>query len=526
MLSTALILAIGIAGILLLTPKVKATVTMEAGTKMVDVEDFLLKKSSSGSYITDISTLDLNAPGIYKVKIKVGYLVYKSLLQIVDTVAPTATIENQMISLGDEIEAEAFAADVIDATSVKFSYKELPDFEQSGEQEVILILEDTSKNRTELTAMLTILNMKKTVRVEAGSTTVNIEDFIESDGNVVAFETDVSKLDFSKPMIYEIQIRVDDIIYMSQLEVVDTIAPTASILNQKAWMQEAIEPDTFVTGITDATQVKVSYKVAPDFTTLGDQEICIVLEDTSSNKTELNAILTVAEDTEAPQIIGVKNQTVFIGEKVSYKKNISVQDNKDTELELTVDSSTVNLKKQGSYQVTYSATDLSGNKTTITATFTVSSIDQATLDAVVDEVLDKIIDDSMTSREKAYEIYLWTKGHVAYTGHADKDDWIKGAYYGIKKGVGDCNTYYAVSQALLTRAGIDNMLVTRVGGKTLHFWNLVNCGDGWYHFDSCPNKDHMDTFMLTDEEVAAYTEERGNNYYNFDKSLYPATPED
>ena len=42
------------------------------------------------------------------------------------------------------------------------------------------------------------------------------------------------------------------------------------------------------------------------------------------------------------------------------------------------------------------------------------------------------------------------------------------------------------------------MRVTRVGGKTSHYWNLINCGDGWYHFDSCPHKDKLETFMLTD----------------------------
>ena len=63
------------------------------------------------------------------------------------------------------------------------------------------------------------------------------------------------------------------------------------------------------------------------------------------------------------------------------------------------------------------------------------------------------------------------------------------------------------------------MRVTRVGKME------SDCGDGWYHFDTCPNKDKMATFMLTDAEVEAYTKKRGNNYYTFDKSLYPATPE-
>ncbi len=69
------------------------------------------------------------------------------------------------------------------------------------------------------------------------------------------------------------------------------------------------------------------------------------------------------------------------------------------------------------------------------------------------------------------------------------------------------------------------MRVTRVGGKTQHFWNLINCGDGWYHYDSTPHKDGAETFMLTDAEVEAYTKKVGRNYYTFDKSKYPATPE-
>jgi len=215
----------------------------------------------------------------------------------------------------------------------------------------------------------------------------------------------------------------------------------------------------------------------------------------------------------------------FLG--APYKKGVSVTDNKDSDLTFQVDSTKVNLNKSGSYTVTYSAKDSSGNKAVKTATITVIPfvVSDEMLYEKVDKILDKIVDEGMTKREIAYEIYLWVKGHVAYTGSSDKSDWKKGAYLGIEKGLGDCFTYYAVSEALLTRAGIDNMRVTRVGGRTQHFWNLIDCGDGWYHFDTCPNKDKIDTFMLTDAQVEEYTKKRGNNYYNFDKSLYPRTPE-
>ena len=64
-----------------------------------------------------------------------------------------------------------------------------------------------------------------------------------------------------------------------------------------------------------------------------------------------------------------------------------------------------------------------------------------------------------------------------------------------------------------------------MGGPTSHYWNLVNCGDGWYHFDATPRSSKMPyfvSFMFTDQEAADYTARAGRNYYTFDGSLYPA----
>lgn len=160
-------------------------------------------------------------------------------------------------------------------------------------------------------------------------------------------------------------------------------------------------------------------------------------------------------------------------------------------------------------------------------TISVSSGDysQEALDQVVQEVLDAIISDNMTKREQARAVWDYTRTHVMYTGTSDKSDWRRGAYAGLTTRRGDCFTYYAVSRALLTALGIDNLEVQRVGGPTSHYWNLVNCGDGWYHFDATPRSSKMPyfvSFMFTDQQAADYTARAGRNYYTFDGSLYPA----
>lgn len=148
------------------------------------------------------------------------------------------------------------------------------------------------------------------------------------------------------------------------------------------------------------------------------------------------------------------------------------------------------------------------------------------LDAQVQKVLDSIITDGMTKLEQAKAVWSFTKNGISYTGSSDKSDWISGAYTGLTARRGDCFTYYAVSRALLTALGIDNLEVRRVGGVSSHYWNLVNCGDGWYHFDATPRSGKMPyfvSFMFTDEEAAAYTAKvgGGREYYAFDGSLYP-----
>lgn len=526
LLSIEILIIISGVAYLRFTPMVVKAVTMEAGTPMVEVDKFLLK-NWSGNYITELSTLELRNPGTYEVKIKIGNRINTSSLEVIDTLPPKAKAVNHMVLMGEILEAKAFVMDISDSTEVSVNYQEMPDFTLTGDQEVTILLSDTSNNLTKLTATLTVLDIKSSVTIEAGAAMdIAVEDFVDHDNYKAVFITDMAKLDISRPITYEIQLSVNGKIVTSKIEVIDTTPPTADITNLETWYGDELPAASFTSNRKDATAVTVSYQITPDFKLPGNQDIVLLLEDENGNRTALPAVLTVIADTEAPVISGVADKSVYIGDTISYKKGITVSDNRG-EVSLQVDSSNVNLKSEGIYPIQYIATDLSGNITTVSANVTVKKIiiSEATVYEVADGILAKIITEGMTKREKALEIYRWVKNHVGYTGSSDKSDWLFEAYRGMKNGVGDCFTFYAVSQALLTRAGIDNMRVTRVGGRTQHFWNLVNCGAGWYHFDTCPHVDDHEAFMLTDAEVAAYTAKKGNHYYSFDKSLYPATPE-
>lgn len=252
-------------------------------------------------------------------------------------------------------------------------------------------------------------------------------------------------------------------------------------------------------------------------------------------------------DTEPPVITGAEDLTAEAGGTVSYRAGVSARDEVDGPVKLQVDAGQVDLSIPGTYPVVYSAVDARGNRAEVTVTLTVIQpaeedeptapegtepaepvqVDQATLDALADDVLAKITTADMSAKQKAKAIFNYVYRHIKYVGTSDKSSWITGAYVGLTRGRGDCYNYFAASKALLTRAGIPNVDLERTGGRTHHYWQLVNVGDGWYHFDACPHPTGypLVSFLLTEAEARAYTErcKSRTNYYVYDYESCPVT---
>lgn len=234
-------------------------------------------------------------------------------------------------------------------------------------------------------------------------------------------------------------------------------------------------------------------------------------------------------DTEPPKITGVKNLTVFIGDRVSYKTGVTVTDNQDTNVALVVDTGGVNLKKAGVYNLMYTAKDASGNVAQSQAKVTVmvlpaSPLNEDELNKLADTVLAKIVTKDMKEVDKLWAIFKWTKYNIGYVDSSSHTDWRKGALQGFKQGTGDCFVYYATAKMLMEREGFETQTVIRdKGRKTKHFWSLVKVEGAWYHFDTTPTIKKNTTFLLTDAELALFNKQF-KNYYLFDKTKHPATP--
>ena len=228
-------------------------------------------------------------------------------------------------------------------------------------------------------------------------------------------------------------------------------------------------------------------------------------------------------DTEPPVITGVKDIIIVAGSSVSYKKDVLAADTTDGFLEFKVDTGGADNTVPGTYTITYSASDKAGNTTVETCKLTVVELeyDEETVNAMADEVLAKIIKEGMTDREKLNAIYSWVRSHITYVRHSDKYSWIKGAYEGLKDHKGDCYVYFATTKALLNQAGIENHDIEKLPGyKTMHYWNLVNIGEGWYHFDTCPRTGGGVFNYMSDDQLMAYSAKH-NNSHIYNPALYP-----
>ncbi len=240
-------------------------------------------------------------------------------------------------------------------------------------------------------------------------------------------------------------------------------------------------------------------------------------------------------DTTPPTIECEDSRLVYIGDAVSYKKDVVVTDDTDTAPALTVDSSKVNLRVEGSYTYTLIATDKAGNETTRTVTLTVKEkpkdyVTEEEMYAQADKVIAKIITDGMTAEQQVKAIYNWARGNIGYINHSDKTDWVQTAYKTFVNRQSDCFGYFAATKAMLNRLGIENKDVIKVKLKPTasnHYWSLVTLdGTNWYHLDTTPRKGTGDDFcMVTDEFILNYSKAHDDSH-NFDTSLYPATPKE
>ncbi len=598
---------------LLSTNNILKELTVEAGTELTPELFFKNGKVPQKAEITtSLVSIPTNTIGAYTVNLTVRGKEYECALTVADTKAPTANPVLDAFTWGGILPApEQVVTDISDATAVNIEYKQAPDVSRDGIANAIVKITDEGGNVSEIPVSIKVTvdteapvisgasdrriylgepidfsegvtvtddkdtaptltvddggigdtpsagryTVTYTARDGAGnqssktvvftlikdalapviSGTKNINTYVGADFDLlegvtvsddhdqsVTVTVDDSALVRDKAGTYKVTYSSIDASGNKAVKTItvklvnDVTAPKIEVSEVTAGQSSASRVYTALGHSVDMNKyVKVSDDLDPnvklissgtvDFNKAGEYKLTYSATDASGNSSSLTVTVVVEQDIEAP-VIKADDFEIFLGESVSYRKHVTVTDKHDPAPVLTIDSSAVNINVEGEYTVNYTATDASGNKASASATVKVSLVPSKSslVECYAKEVLEEILTPSMSDMEKAFAIYWWSHDHIKYIGTSDKSDWIIGAYDGFTTRQGDCFTFYSVSRALYTYAGIDNLPVQKVKKKPTasnHYWNLICIDGSWYFADSNHFKFSNELFMLTQAEM-------------------------
>ena len=216
-------------------------------------------------------------------------------------------------------------------------------------------------------------NIVSELKVEAGRESISANEFRKADKGIDAqFVSDLTAVDLKTIGTYPVQVQYKNKTYDCTIVVEDTLAPEGKVHNVSVYSGQPLKPEDFVTDITDATAVTVSWKPEPNLTVEAQTLMTIILTDAAGNQSEYEAVLSVFVDNGVPQLTGVDAIFTYIGTEPDYLDGVTAMDDRDVALEIIVDSSKVDLNAVGTYDITYSVTDAAGNTTSVPTTVTVT----------------------------------------------------------------------------------------------------------------------------------------------------------
>jgi hypothetical protein len=311
-------------------------------------------------------------------------------------------------------------------------------------------------------------------------------------------------------------------------------APTADPVDVTILIGETAAPRDFVRNVnSDFEIISVDFVEAPNFLAHTSQNVRIRIMDEYANIAVFDAKLMIQINTSPPVLNGTAPILSRMGDPILYLFGITAHDDLGRDLtdEIEVDSSRVNYNAVGDYSVVYRVKDLTGLETVIIETVTVINVDVYYVHEQVDRILDEILKEGMTQLDIVIAIHSWVINNISYAQTIGGTDTIYGdAYRALRDRGGNCFNFYAISEMMLTRAGVPNMQIDRIPDtETRHRWSLVNPDElGWHHFDTTPTRLQwgMYTAFFTDSQARDFTRQfyeynETEDYFTYDPELYP-----
>lgn len=343
---------------------------------------------------TDVSICYAHAPDVAEAGLQAGAVLLTdaagnetqidiSVLVIADTAAPVISgAQDRTMYVG-------FPVDLTDGVSVSDDYDEAPQLsvddstlntEKGGEYSVVYTAKDFSGNASSVRITVTVIEDTTAPLISGlknhtfyAGTALDVREGItvsdDHDENPV-LTIDEGGLDTDTPGEYTVVYTATDfsgntVIASSHVTVLDDTTPPVikGVQNHTVFVGDTLD---LLSGVSVSDEQDPAPRFSlddsrVDLATPGVYAAIYTAVDNFGNESTAAAKITVVADTEKPVISGVKDHTVYLGDPLDYTSGISATDNRDSELSIEIDASTLDLNTAGTYTIRYTCTDSSGN---------------------------------------------------------------------------------------------------------------------------------------------------------------------
>lgn len=343
--------------------------TLELGQPLPDTAEFLTKygKTEKAAWVTDRSSLELSEVGTYELSFAYGKKQETVVLTLVDTVAPVLTLQDLSVDIGTEVTVGDFVVAAEDLSEITLTLAQPLDQPQDyGDVTVEVIATDASGNTTRKSCTLSYVWMRAQLTVELGSRLSKGDILMnpEKDGDLL----DQAYLDSLTAVAGEYTVTAttqEGQNAQCVITVADTVAPSLKVKDVKVFVGDPVSLESFLVEASDLSgEVTTRLLQTPGTATVGTQTLTVEAVDLNGNIATAQVKLEVVKDTTAPKFSGLGKITLDKGDVPNYTSKVTAKDDRDGAVQFDYDAGEVNLKKPGTYYVTYTAQDKAGNKAT------------------------------------------------------------------------------------------------------------------------------------------------------------------
>ena len=469
-------------------------VQVELGTQSISIRDFMTEKANikKVGFVTDPALVDLSKTGEMEIVLSHGGARETVTLTVRDTIAPEVVFQQLVTKPIDYIpDPEDFVISIQEEDQAYIFFEDeviLP--KDYSDVVVSVVVEDRSGNRTTQKCVLRWNWMPETINLEYGNK-LKAEDVLLDPVRDSAFinPEDIERINKSGIGTYTISSTIGERTTECTVVVADTTGPQLELKDVQVKLGGSTKLNAFVVSAKDISGVAdVRMMTEMDFNTPGKQTVVIEAEDTYGNITSKEATLFVVEDFDPPKISGADQPlTIAKYSNVNFLKGVSAYDDKDGSCKVSCNSSGLNVAKAGTYYITYTAVDNSGNKATKKRKIIVEH-DIEDTNALVREIAASLSNNPEKIRD-------YVRSNIYYNhdwGGADP------VWYGFTNRVGNCYVHACCLKSIFDLKGIESRMIW-VTDKS-HYWLIVKINGQWKHIDPTPSTLHGKYSLMNDAQ--------------------------